>query len=411
MLARLKDKKLLVFLDQGIVSLSNFILGILLARYLGVEGYGQFALFWLIVLFFSSLQQAFIISPMLTLGSKKNIGIIDNYLITMFNLQLFVIIIILIFLSVFFEIVVFFDSKWDVGELKKYIFITTVFFLLQEFLRRYLILKLKYYNLLFMDGIAYLGQIIFVIFFIYLDGLELKTVFLSVAMPFFLSVLIGYIQVKKVRIKKKYRKLVFLKNWKFSKWLIYTAILQWGSANFFILASGVILGDWAVGVIRIMQNTMGIFNVFFISLENILPTIFSQIYCKNGYKKMIIFLNNQIKYGVVLFGIISLIVSGISQTLIEFLYGKEYLQYAYLLVGFVVIYFFIYINILQRHMLRTLEITKVMFISYIITTSFSLLSSYPLIKYFKLDGVVMGILIIQLIISLIFYNYIKNQNI
>jgi O-antigen/teichoic acid export membrane protein len=68
---KLKNKKLLVFLDQALVSGSNFVLGILLARYLGVAGYGQFALLWLIVLFFSSLQLAYIISPMLTLVQKK----------------------------------------------------------------------------------------------------------------------------------------------------------------------------------------------------------------------------------------------------------------------------------------------------------------------------------------------------
>lgn len=66
MINKLRNKKTLVFLDQIIVSGSNFLLGILLARNLGIEEYGQFALLWLIVLFFSSLQLSFIVSPMLT---------------------------------------------------------------------------------------------------------------------------------------------------------------------------------------------------------------------------------------------------------------------------------------------------------------------------------------------------------
>ena len=71
MLFKLKSNKPLVFLDQAIVSGSNFILGILLARNLGIEGYGYYSLIWLVVLFFSSMQLASLISPMMSLGPKK----------------------------------------------------------------------------------------------------------------------------------------------------------------------------------------------------------------------------------------------------------------------------------------------------------------------------------------------------
>jgi O-antigen/teichoic acid export membrane protein len=286
-----------------LVSGSNFVLGILLARYLGVEGYGQFALLWLIVLFFSSLQLAYIVSPMLTLGSKKSFFITDRYLSTMMFLQLLFTLIAILSLYFFLEIAVVFDEKWDMGDLKIYIIFTTLFFLSQDFLRRYFIIKTQYYKLVLIDAIAYIGQLGMIVYFIYNNNLELSTALLAVSIPFLLSLSVGYTQVTRVTTDIQYKKLVFLKNWNFSKWLVYSAILQWGSGNFFILAGGAILGSWSVGVIRVMQNTMGVFHVLFIALENILPINFSKIYSKNGYASMINYFNKQLKYGAVIFAI------------------------------------------------------------------------------------------------------------
>jgi len=406
MLTKLKNKKLLILIDQMLVSGSNFVLGILLARYLGVEGYGQFALLWLIVLFFSSLQLAYIVSPMLTLGSKKSSFILDRYLSTMIFLQVIFTAVAIISLYFFLEVAVFFDEKWDMGDLKIYILFTTLFFLFQDFLRRYFIIKTQYYKLVFIDVIAYLGQLGMLIYFIYNNSLDLSTALLAVAIPFLLALLVGYTQVTKVSTHMQYKKLIFLKNWNFSRWLVYSAVIQWGSGNFFILAGGAILGSWAVGVIRVMQNTMGIFQVLFTVLDNILPINFSKIYKQDGYNGMMKYYNKHFKFGLVIFSLLSSVVYLFATELVTFVYGDEYTKYAYLLIGFVVLIPIVYTTMLQRYVLRTVEETKVIFTAYVSTTVFSLLSAYPLIKYFRIDGILIGMFIVQIIISFLFYRTI-----
>ena len=407
MISKIKNKKSLIFLDQMLVSGSNFVLGIILARSLGVEGYGQFALLWLIVLFFSSLQLAYIISPMLTLGSKKSSFVMDRYLSTMIYLQLLFTVILMISLYFFFEIAVLFDEKWDIGDLKIYVMFTTLFFLFQDFLRRYFIIKDQYYKLILIDSIAYLGQISIITYFIYINNLELNTALLAIAISFLLSLMIGYMQVSRVATDKQYKKLIFLKNWKFSKWLVYSAVLQWGSGNFFILAGGAILGSWSVGVIRVMQNTMGIFHVLFIALENILPINFSKIYSKNGYKSMINYFKIQMKYGLIIFSILAGAVYGFSSNIIQFIYGSEYVQYAYLLVWFLVVYALMYIQLLQKIIIRTIEKTRIIFISYVVANLLSLVSAYSLINLLKIDGIVIGVFLVQLILNAMIYYHLK----
>src|SRR5882724_12850772 len=59
------------FLDQLLVSSSNFLTGILLARAFGIFEFGRFALAWMFVEFIGSLQAAAIIQPMLNIGPKQ----------------------------------------------------------------------------------------------------------------------------------------------------------------------------------------------------------------------------------------------------------------------------------------------------------------------------------------------------
>ena len=62
-----------VFFDQIIVSGSSFLISILVLRFLGIESFGIFSILWLMLLFFNSIQQAYIISPLLTNAPKQHL--------------------------------------------------------------------------------------------------------------------------------------------------------------------------------------------------------------------------------------------------------------------------------------------------------------------------------------------------
>jgi len=411
MLSRIKNKKSLVFLDQMLVSGSNFLLGILLARFLGLDGYGQFALLWLIVLFFSSLQLAYIISPMLTLGSKKKSFVLDQYLSIMTYLQFFFTVLLIFCLYLFLEIAVLFNDKWKLGDLKIFIIVVTSFFLFHEYLRRYFIIKVQYYKLLFIDSISYIGQILFIIYFIYIDSLDIRMVFSAIGASFILSSLLGLTQVKRVRSREEYKKLVFLKNINFSKWLVFTSILQWGSGNFFIIVAGVLLGNWAVGIIRVMQNTMGIFNVLFLSLENLLPISFARIYNSEKSKNLSDYIEKLFLFGFIIFLSFFILVYLFSSDIISLLYGKDYTEYAYLLYYYMFIYLFIYTSLLLRITIRTLELTKQLFKINLYILLSNIIIVFPLIKIFEINGIVIGILISHILYIIYLYYQLKKNGI
>ena len=61
-----------ILFDQIIVSGSNFIISILLIRFLDLEIFGKFSFLWLILLLINSVHLSYIISPMITNAGKQN---------------------------------------------------------------------------------------------------------------------------------------------------------------------------------------------------------------------------------------------------------------------------------------------------------------------------------------------------
>jgi len=59
-------------LDQALVSGSNFVSGILLARILGPDEFGRYVLAWTALLLIQALQHAGITSAMLSIGPRED---------------------------------------------------------------------------------------------------------------------------------------------------------------------------------------------------------------------------------------------------------------------------------------------------------------------------------------------------
>src|SRR3546814_7993993 len=57
--------------DQVMVSGSNFLMTVFLARYLGLEEFGRFALAWMAVLFAAGIHYALVAAPMMSIGPKQ----------------------------------------------------------------------------------------------------------------------------------------------------------------------------------------------------------------------------------------------------------------------------------------------------------------------------------------------------
>ncbi len=397
--------KLSVFIDQGIVSGVNFLLGILLANLLGLDQYGVFAFLWMIIFFVSSIQQAFIISPLYTLFPKHPVQ--KQYVQQLFGLQL--IFSGIVFVSVYglTNVIVNCFPEYQFQNADFMVALVSSIYTLHDFLRR-LFFSMKLPNLsLTIDIIGYGLQPI-VLYAIYqLNMLNLTTVFLSLSGTLLIGALIGIV-LGKVRTSFLCRQTI-VSHWHFSKYLVGTSLLQWLSGNFFVAVSAGILGPTIAGVIRMSQNIVGVLHILFLAFENTIPLQLSEILQKKGKVQMFQFIRLKVRQAIIPVVILLAAIVLLSKTIIAQLYGPEYVEYQYVLYAFCLLYVFVFVGTFLRFIIRTLEQNKIIFISYIATSVFSLLLAKLMVENLNILGVLLGLIVSQIITNAIYLMALKSD--
>lgn len=402
---RARNRKIIILLDQMQVSGSNFILGIILARTFGPDLFGVYALLWMLVLFFSGLQQTLIVAPMYTLEAKAGNKIPP---FDVFYLQVFYSILsVVLALCFLYGSSLFLYKNSIVYDLMLTSSLVLFLFLTQDFLRRVLIFSSCYVLVLVMDFIAYPLLIGTTFYAEWSGNLDLEYFFILLSIHFFVSAGLVFTQIT---IRKPSDNIInkVAQYWFYSKWLGVANVVQWFTGNLFILVASFILGGWVAGVIRIFQNIMGAFHVIFSALENVIPISAAKIYSNGGAKPLITYIKKHTLVGF-LFLLISLMVIFVMtpENIILRVYGQEYIQYGYFLYWYFLIYLFIYTGMLLRFLLRTLEKTKIIFLSYLVSMVFSGFFALPLINYFGIDGVVLGTFGSQVVMLLVYLYLIR----
>ena len=391
----------LTLLDQMGVSGSNFLTGILITRFAGLEAYGNFALGWMGLLFVSGLQHAFILNPMMSLGPKQHAKKQKNYYQVTQQIQLIFLVLAAALISLFVWFSDQWFSGWQVGFLFPVLPVAILAFCLQEYYRRYFFIQQQALYALIIDIIAY-GGLIAGIFGLHLfETLTVGKVFGVVGSSFFLSATLGLLLAKiSFRSSGPLISTIARKHWRFSSWLVGTALLQFFSSNYFLLAAAALLGPVALGALRMAQNLMGITHILFQAMENTVPVQAAKALTHDGYPGMLAYLKAvSLKAGTIV-GIILLGVALFATPLIKLVYGADYESYGYLLQGYCLFYLFLFPGYPLRYLLRTIEFTRPVFSSYVISTIFSLLLAYPMVEYWGLMGVVWGLIATQIMMQL-----------
>ncbi len=396
-----------VLFDQAILSGNSFVTGILLARFLGIETYGLFALLWMVVLFGLSFSQAFITKPMLSLGPQIETENKQRYYASLHAIQL-----IISFLFFFISFITlklltcFYWFELPTNGLIIKITIILALFLIYDFYRKCFFVSERLNWPIFIDTLLAVFQLSGILVLHFFDVLTLENVLLLIIILYSLLNLICFTQMEFPRFKKSALKSVIKKHYDFSKWLIGTALLQWLCGNFFIIAGGWILGTAAVGAVRIAQNIVGLTHVIFLAMENIVPVYAAKHFKNGGIKRLYAFLRKlSVQTGVVII-LILVLLSAFSPFIIKHLYGNDFVSFSYVLVGFCIIYLLVFIGHPLRFALRTLQFTKPIFIGYLFGAVFSLMSAYTMLKNWDMIGLLAGMFITQLIAQAVYIFYL-----
>ena len=382
--------------DQALVSGSNFLANIILARLLGASGFGEYTLIWMVVLFVQSIQHAAINLPMMTIGPKQGEKEQSAYFGAVFIQQM-----LFAFLSTVFT---YFFVRYGSGllpgdgvsALALPLAVAVLASQLQDFLRRfYFSIQKQFYSFLG-DFVRYVGQLVVFIWIFYDSNLDigLSGVLWIISAASFLSVFLTVAPIINQDIFMPTREIwtkVLKRNWKFSKWLILSALMQWTSGQVFFIVAGALIGTAAVGAMRAAQSFVGIFHILFMGLENVLPSRLSSLARERGERSVYRTLNMS---AWLLFSVTFLcffVIIKYGGVIMDVLYGSEYMEYSFILVLFSLGYVFSSLAVIFKMALRYMEITFPVFLSMLIATLWSVASSWWLGSHYGVVGIMYGL--------------------
>jgi O-antigen/teichoic acid export membrane protein len=391
------------------VSGVNFITGILLARYLGLSEFGVFTLVWMAVLFASSLQFAFISAPMMSIGPKQATDEAPGYYGAVLSQQVVFAVLSFVFLYVGVKVSGYFFPDWQVQHLALPLASVAFAFQMQDFIRRYFFTNNRGRAAFVNDAISYLGQLGLLIWFFRTARMDSATVLWIIAGTSLVAVLAGIFSLEHMRWDRAILGSVARRHWHFSKWLTGSALMQWTSGNFFIVAAGGVLGASAVGALKAAQNVMGVTHILFQGLENIVPVKAGNYYHQGGSKALVLYLRKVAWAGGLATSAIAAFAVLFPEFLLNLFYGDEFAPYANLLRWYAAVYLVIFIGLPLRSGLRAIEHTRPVFTGYLLTTVFALVVFYPLVHGLGLLGVMIGLLAMQLIMQAVLWISLRKQ--
>lgn len=388
--------------DQTMVSGVNFLTGILLARYLGIEEFGVFTLAWMAVLFVNSLQMAMIISPMMSIGSKRTEEEVPSYYGAMFVQQAVFAVVSFIVLFSGVRLSGVFFPQWNVQHLALPLATVTLVFQMQDFMRRYFFTRNRAKVAFLSDAIRYLGQmglLIWLFQVIEMDSADALWIISGTSMA---AVFLGLFSLERMAWNRGTLITITNRHWQFSKWLTGSALMQWTSGNFFIVVVGGMLGATAVGALRAAQNVMGVMHILFQGLENIVPVRAGNYYHQSGSQALVAYLRKVAWVGGLSTVIIALLVAAIPEIWLGLFYGNEFISYGNLLRWYAVVYVLMFFGFVLRVGLRALETTRPIFYAYLLATIVTLSLAHVLIEWRGLNGAAFGILLTQIVMVAVF---------
>jgi O-antigen/teichoic acid export membrane protein len=390
----------LALADQVFVSASNFLTTFLLARYLGVESFGVFSLCWIVVLFFTSLQQPLIIAPMMSIGAKETGTKATSFFAGVLRLQVLYLSVTVVSIALGAQIVGIVKPEWDVRSLSLPLCLTAGTYQLQDFTRRWLFSQGEFVRGFIGDGISYGGQLALLVTF-HATGMTMGPA-LAMAAVYGSSVAAIVVFLPALRRLAQAREIGFLDTarrcWRSSGWLGASALLQWTSGNYFVVLGAAALGPASAGAIKACQNLFGVSHVAFQALENVVPASASARYERGGKSALLRYL------GIVGIGLLAgtgLMAAAIAiwgKDVLGLLYGDSFSAYGGLMAWFAVLYVLLAAIFPIRVGLRTLEYTAPHFWGYAAGTLFALTGAGAIVTAFGLHGVVVGLVIVQVLI-------------
>ncbi len=380
--------------DQAVVSGSNFVTGVLLARVLGPEAFGMFVLMQALMLYVNSFQGALIFQPMMSAAPQLEGADRDHYLQGVFALQ----IVLSGFLGIAVSVVALFAHVFGLEKLVGLdtaaiaaLVAALLAFQLQDWQRRYYFVQENARAAFANDIISYGGQVLLLTAATLNGKLTIASAFWVIAATSFLAFAVGFISSRMTPVFSHARA-VLREGWRTGRDYLMAWQLQWLGTQGVLLLGATAVGAQAAGGVRAAQNIIGPINILFQAMENVVPVVAARRFAQHGLAALDRYILRITLAGSALLLPILLALTVLSGPLTHLLYGDRYAGSAVLVIWQAASFFvqFYYRQVI--FFLRTVKATGVIIRSGMLMSVAALIIAVFTVNDLRETGVMLSLL-------------------
>jgi len=392
-------------LNQVFASGFSFVVIILSARLLNTSEFGVISLIIMSSLLISVISQSFINMPIMSNALKRSLGDRERYLYDSFILQIVLVFFIVLIFSLFYYFN-FFNMQAYFGFIAIIVYFAT--FQIYEFLKKILFIENNHKLVTSLEIVKFIFMLIgFIIVYFSDINLDISQVLYIISFSYILFILFSFSYIKFTTFNKKRFQHLVIENYFFGKWIFLSNIIQNLNSNLYIYVSAFLLPLSVIGALNAIRSLIGFSTVIFLALDNYLTPKFSQLFLDLSIKDLTVKINKIYnKIGILLI-LVYMIMALYSGEIIRLVYGENFIEYSYFMYVFLLANMVMFYTRPILILVKTISLTKIMFLASIPTFIVTLVGVYPFIYFGGVDGALFMMLFVQLayLISLkYFYN-------
>jgi len=391
--------------DQALISVTNLVTMVLLARVLGPEGFGAFALAYTGLLFANSLQGALVVQPHNVLGASRDGDSYVRYTTSTAIGQL-------AFLggAALLTLVAAITVHW-LGRDAVLLFALVpaiIAWQLQEFIRRVLYTEERLSAAFINDLVSYGGQAVAIVTLWRFERLTGPMALLVLAATSALASAGGIWQVRG-SLGRAFDVGELRQNWHHGKWLAGGQIGYWLSTQAYTFLAAAMLGATAAGALKASQILMGPLTVLLASIGSVAPTRLTRVFNQHGHAGLREQVRTMYLVMIPLTGSYCLIVTLAAEPLLRLLYGAQYDGYANVTRLIAAYYLVSSGALIVSAALRVNGLTRPIFVAYTGASVTSLLVGWLIISVAGVEGAVLGMIVSAVILNVVVWRAFRDS--
>ncbi len=386
--------------DQMLISATNFVTMVLLARNLNSQDFGSFSLVYLSLMFAGNLQTALVTRPHNVLGVARHAQAYSRYTSSVAAGQ--VLLACLLALLSLVSAVVAHYATLGVAPLLFALAPAIVAWQLQEFVRRVLYTEQRLAAAFANDLISYGGQAAAIVVLLQLENLTGATALYVLAGTSALAAAWGFWQIRS-GLGRGFERRLLSDNWTFGKWLLGAEVASWTSGQLYpVLAAGLVNVS-AAGAMRAVSVVMGPTNVLLKAMEAGFTPRAARAYATGGSPALRRFIARTTVTTAPFMIAYCLLVGVFASPVLHLLYADQYGRYGWLLTVLSLSYLLVYSATLASIALLAKEVSVPFFHANLWSSVMVLTLGVAAVRGFGLEGAALGMVMHQLIKNVVLW--------